>query len=523
MRFANVIRKMGNQPRMGGTDRNTGLPLPVESSPVNRVVPDASIESDSTHGDIFVQGFRPSADRPETRATEEMNNSRLSVVSIVDEDLAPWRDKTDEPMQSKTMVENKSPADAVLSPAAALITSSISNPVFTSEFVEQAVSPETEAPASHDFRNTNIIKEENTSPVSNNASPSAFDARIAGSHALDSGSSSAVISESSPPVAPANSPDSNDKFKEQDEVLALWLHLRSGLDENLLGSVSGVAGRDASAVMAIADQLLDSLLQGNALIRMLFVEKKSDDLASHLLDLAVVATRMGIVLGYERKDLRELALSAMLHDIGMLRVPAEVVKKQSGLSEGDLVEIRRHPIYSADILSKMGLPDIVVEVARQVHEKDDGSGYPRGLRGDDIHEYAKIVAMADTYTAMLQPRPQRERMMPFEIVKEIIEQGQGHFSRRLVKTLIDEFAIFPVGLYVRLNTGEVAIVKKSSRLSPLRPEVTVVMDGRGRRLPEPKEYNLMREPLLAVVDSSFEPDSRFFDQGQRDPLGDPQR
>jgi HD-GYP domain-containing protein (c-di-GMP phosphodiesterase class II) len=253
----------------------------------------------------------------------------------------------------------------------------------------------------------------------------------------------------------------------------------------------------------------DSLLADNALIRMLFAEKRSDDLTSHLLDMAVVATRMGIVLHYDQDSQRDLALCALLHDIGMLRVSPEVVKKQGKLSSSDLAEIRKHPLYSYEILQESGLPAVVAEVARQVHEKEDGSGYPRGLRGDEIHEYATIISLADTFTAMLQPRPQRERKMPFEIVKEIIERGQGHFNRRLMKVLIDEFAIFPVGLYVQLNTGEMARVKKANRLAPLRPEVTVVTDARGRGLAEPREYNLMREPLLAVVDSAFELKSGF--------------
>ena len=304
-------------------------------------------------------------------------------------------------------------------------------------------------------------------------------------------------------------PDQRENGDDSGVTDALWVRMWTGLNEYLLDICCEKKAPDFTAIPVIVEMIHDSLLADNALIRMLFAKKRGDDLTSHMLDMAVVATKMGIVLGYDRDRLRELALCALLHDIGMLRVSPDVVMRESELSKIDLVEIQKHPLYSYEILMESGLSAVIAEVARQVHEREDGSGYPRGLRGGEIHEYASIISLADTYTAMLQPRPQRERKIPFEIVKEIIERGQGQFNRQLMKVLIDEFSIFPVGLYVQLNTGEIAKVKKANKLAPLRPEVMVVTDVRGRRLAEPKEYNLMREPLLTVVDSAFEQEGGF--------------
>ncbi len=298
---------------------------------------------------------------------------------------------------------------------------------------------------------------------------------------------------------------------------ALWARMWTGLNEYQQSLCRKEKSMDlVAAITAIAEMILTSLIADNTLIRMLFAKKRSDDLTSHQLDMAVVSTKMGIVLGYDHDCLRSLTLCAMLHDIGMLKVSSDVLMKKGDLSKNDMAEIRKHPLYSYEILNDSGLPTVVAEVARQVHERVDGSGYPQGLQGDKIHEYASIISLADTFTAMLQPRPQRERKIPFEIVKEIIEREQGQLSRRLMKVLIDEFAIFPIGLYVHLNTGEIALVKKANKLAPLRPEVTVLTDARGRQLTEPKEYNLMREPLLTVVDSSFDQEYKSIDKPEKE-------
>jgi len=306
-------------------------------------------------------------------------------------------------------------------------------------------------------------------------------------------------------------PEQKEKYESRDVTDVLWQRMWDGLNNYQQNICHEKKIPDPAIINAVAKMIEVSLKADNTLIRMLFAKKRSDDLTSHQLDMSIVATRMGIVLGYNDDCLRELTLGAMLHDIGMLKVSPDVVMKKGELSQDDLAEIRKHPLYSYEILKDSGLPALITEIVRQVHERADGSGYPQGLRGDDIHEYASIISLADTFTAMLQPRPQRPRKIPFEIVKEIIERGQGQLSRRLMKVLIDEFAIFPVGLYVQLNTGEIAKVHKANKLAPLRPEVTVLTDTRGRRLTEPKQYNLMHEPLLTVVDSSFDQEGKSID------------
>jgi HD-GYP domain-containing protein (c-di-GMP phosphodiesterase class II) len=275
--------------------------------------------------------------------------------------------------------------------------------------------------------------------------------------------------------------------------------------EDFLQKVRVSQQPDPHAVIKTADILIESLKRNDDLVKVLFVKKESGDLASRLIDVAIVAARIGFSLRYETGKLQELVLCALLHDVGMLKVPEGIVNKKGKLEDSELADIRRHPQYGQEILRAIpGLPLVVSEAAYQEQEREDGSGYPQGLRGDSIHEYAKIIGLAVLFTAMLQPRPQRARRIPFEIIKEIIDHNKAQFPLYLIRILIDELSLFPEGLYVTLNTGEIGRVLRTSRLAPMRPVIEIVRDVHGRQPREPREYDLMKEQILRIEDALFE-------------------
>ena len=284
-----------------------------------------------------------------------------------------------------------------------------------------------------------------------------------------------------------------------------FLQMWKAVNEFLLNA-SENRKADPSAVMSTAETIINSLRKNNDLVKMLFAKKQANDITSHLIDTAIVAAKIGFALGYGSGQMRELVICALVHDIGMLRVQKEVRLKKNRLSETEWTEIRKHPAYSYEMLKNKGLPPIVPEAAYQEQEREDGSGYPRGLKGESIHEYAKIIGLSAIYTAMLQPRPQRERKIPFEIIKEIIEQNKEQFPRHLIRIVIEEFSVFPVGLYVKLNTGEIARVVRTNKLTPMKPTIEALIDSHGRRFQEPKKYDMTKEPILQIVDTSFEID-----------------
>jgi HD-GYP domain-containing protein (c-di-GMP phosphodiesterase class II) len=259
---------------------------------------------------------------------------------------------------------------------------------------------------------------------------------------------------------------------------------------------------DVYELYRVADIIVDSLLKSDGLVSSLFVEHETGDFVAHMIDVAIVATKIGLGLGYDRANMRDLLVCALLHDIGMYWIPTEILLKKDRLSKSEFEKIKQHPRYGYEALKDIEeLNPVIAKVVYQEQEREDGSGYPSGLKGKEIHEYAKIIGLADIFVAMLQPRPQRGRMLPFDIVKEIIKTDKKRFPEYLIRTMIDVLSIFPVGLYVKLNTGEVGRVIRTNKLAPLKPVIEIIQDSYGRELKEPKECNLMKETLLRIEDA----------------------
>ncbi|MBI5326775.1 MAG: HD domain-containing protein [Deltaproteobacteria bacterium] len=263
---------------------------------------------------------------------------------------------------------------------------------------------------------------------------------------------------------------------------------------------------DPCPIISTAETIINSLRKNDDIIRVLFAEKQSNDITSHLIDVSIVAAKIGFALGYNNDRMKDLVICALLHDIGLLRVSESILRKKEKLKAAELTEIRKHPQYTLEMLREInGIPPIIMEVTYQIQEREDGSGYPQGLKGDSIHEYAKIIGLAVIYTAMLQPRPQRERKPPFEIIKEIIDKNKAQFPVYLIRILIDELSVFPVGLYVKLNSGEMGRIVRNNRLAPMRPVIEIIGDSpNNRQHQEHREYDLMKEHILRIVDTLFE-------------------
>lgn len=147
-------------------------------------------------------------------------------------------------------------------------------------------------------------------------------------------------------------------------------------------------------------------------------------------------------------------------------------------------------MYGVEILEKVtDLNSGVVYIINQHHERSDGSGYPKGFKGEQIDEYARIVAIADVYDALIHPRKYRSKILPYHAIKQIISEKK-YFDQVFLKALLDKISIYPVGSLVELSSGEIAMVAGVNRQSPLRPLVKIVVDHQGHKLEEPRVVNL---------------------------------
>lgn len=209
-------------------------------------------------------------------------------------------------------------------------------------------------------------------------------------------------------------------------------------------------------VKKIADSVIDMANEKIDLIRSLNQIKSSDEyIYTHSLNVAMLSMLIGKWLKYEDKKLQMLVQAALLHDIGKIKVPPEILNKPGKLTEAEYEEMKKHSTYGYRMLEEKGnvSMDICLAVLMH-HEREDGSGYPIGAKSDRIHDFAKIIAVADIYDAMTSERVYKDRESPFEVFELMEEKTLGQLSVEVVLTFLNNIASYYIGDLVMLSNGE---------------------------------------------------------------------
>jgi HD-GYP domain-containing protein (c-di-GMP phosphodiesterase class II) len=218
----------------------------------------------------------------------------------------------------------------------------------------------------------------------------------------------------------------------------------------------------------------------------------------------VWATALGREIGLERESLRVVALGAMLLDIGKTRIPEEILGKPGRLDAEELALVRRHVDFSVEIVREAGEVDPrVLEMVANHHERHDGSGYPRGLKGDDIPVYGRIAGIVDTYDAMITSRPYASTQSSYGALRQLRSLAGSQFQPELVDQFTQAIGMFPTGTLVLLNTGEVAVVTAQSRVRRLRPEIMIILDAEKRPLDDYRVLDLNQVSATADDQASL--------------------
>jgi HD-GYP domain-containing protein (c-di-GMP phosphodiesterase class II) len=221
----------------------------------------------------------------------------------------------------------------------------------------------------------------------------------------------------------------------------------------------------------------------------------------HNVHVAFSSMKISQSLGYDPQRRLNLGLCAFLENVGMYKIPENILKKTEKLEDSEKALIMEHPETSARILSRMGEEyRWLADVALQVHERADGSGYPRGLEGPQLSEFASIIGLADIYMALIRKRPNRDKLLEVEAIKFILKEAKGLFPHRILKAFFNEISLFPVNTYVRLNNKSIGRTISTVRNQPLRPLVQLIYDGLGNRLEKEELVRLADNPLLYVTD-----------------------
>ncbi|EAX48365.1 metal dependent phosphohydrolase [Thermosinus carboxydivorans Nor1] len=253
---------------------------------------------------------------------------------------------------------------------------------------------------------------------------------------------------------------------------------------------------DLNALETAAQAIVDEILQNRAaLIHLTDIRTYDDYTFGHSVNVSILSVFTGLSLGYARGQLEELALGGMLHDLGKIAIPPAILNKPGKLSAEEMAIMQQHAATGFEILRKQNpeIPLLAAHIAFQHHERLDGSGYPRGLKGDEIHPYARIAAIADVYDALTSDRPYRRAMPPHEAYEILLVFHNKHFDGAMLDQFLRRIACYPVGSFVQLNSGEVAVVIHVPPDLPLRPTVRLLTDREGRALPQPYEVDLTKE------------------------------
>jgi len=198
--------------------------------------------------------------------------------------------------------------------------------------------------------------------------------------------------------------------------------------------------------------------------------------------VAVVSLAFAHHLGYSGKQLLDIGTGALLHDVGLMRLPVHLLDKPGKLSPEEEKELQEHPDQGERLLKRSHEhSSTILNIIRHHHERFGGNGYPDGLAGDRIPEEAMIVALADIYDAMTTERPYKTPSSPHGSMNVIKRLADRDFKPSLVQQFMSCVGIYPISTVVQLNNGSIALVVGHSRRTRLKPQVMLLKNGKGQR------------------------------------------
>ena len=245
--------------------------------------------------------------------------------------------------------------------------------------------------------------------------------------------------------------------------------------------------------------LLDELLEHKGAMVMLMNMGSIDNyLYQHSLNVCVYSSLLASQQNVSKDDVHTLGLAALLHDVGKTKIKAEILKKNDKLTLKEYEHVKLHTIYGYDILKQEpSIPYAVAKCALQHHERLDGSGYPYGLKGEEISEEAKWIGIVDSYDAMTTNRIYRSPILPHDAIEHLYAGSGQLYDHRMLSEFRDKVVLYPIGIPVKLSNGVSGVVADYHANYPSRPIIRVIKDEDNERLSAP--YDLDMSKILNVM------------------------
>jgi putative nucleotidyltransferase with HDIG domain len=245
-------------------------------------------------------------------------------------------------------------------------------------------------------------------------------------------------------------------------------------------------------VNPVVEEMVASVLSNqDALLGLTRIRQMDQYTFEHSVSVSVLLTTFGKHLGLSREELVDLGIGGLLHDIGKIKTPQHILNKPGKLTDEELMIMRRHVVYSREILGRTpGVPEIALKVAAEHHERVDGSGYPDGKDIGAISLYGQMAAIVDVYDAITADRCYHKGMTPHQALQRLMSWGKSHLNSELVQRFIHCVGIYPIGTLVALSNGNFAVVMEKGLRGLLLPKIRIFFDPVSRRFLEPEDVDL---------------------------------
>ncbi|HFE37896.1 MAG TPA: HD-GYP domain-containing protein [Gammaproteobacteria bacterium] len=252
---------------------------------------------------------------------------------------------------------------------------------------------------------------------------------------------------------------------------------------------------EVESVNPVAEKVVQSIFRNpHALTGITRIKTKDEYTFMHCVSVTGLMVMFARYLKFSKEDIHEVAIGSLVHDIGKIMVPDKVLNKPGKLNFDEFEVMKDHVTFSREILeNNPAISQMALDVAVLHHERMDGSGYPRGLAGDEISLVGQMSAIVDVYDALTSVRVYKDAWEPSQALKSMIEWSPGHFSRELVQQFIQCLGIYPVGSLVELKSGRVGIVLEQNDEEILRPKIRIIYNAKSKYYVEVNDIDLSKE------------------------------
>ena len=252
---------------------------------------------------------------------------------------------------------------------------------------------------------------------------------------------------------------------------------------------------ESEKVKYVVSRMIESIFRNRDALASLTRIKEYDDYTFvHSINVCILCLTLGRHLNFHPEELQQIGIGALLHDAGKMKVPLQILNKPGRVTEEEFFEIKKHPLYSMEVLEKAGgIPEASKQVALQHHERYNGRGYPYNLQGEEISKFGQISAIVDVYDAITSDRVYKKALSPYEGMQKIYEWAKIDFNQTLVERFIQCVGIYPIGTFALLDTGEMGVVSSINHGKLLRPNIHLIYQNFKMRYPQPIVVDLMEK------------------------------